>query len=211
MPRFQRGSQKEIAAHQLRPGDWAWLSDGEVIVGAQLAIDDRYGLVGVPDWDTLMHLDEEGADDFDRVRDELKPLMTKDPPSMEDEPRILELLTQLEHFTPPHLRDTVPGMLVFRRALALRNMGKLGLALLEMEEARRAHPDDPEVAFVYLDLLRLEDLPCARGSRKDYRIAECACPALVGVHQHTRDPGRTGARRPVRVDRRARARVVSSF
>ena len=43
----------------------------------QLAIDDYYGLVGVPDWDTLVHLDDEGADDFDRVRDELNPLLTK--------------------------------------------------------------------------------------------------------------------------------------
>ena len=40
-------------------------------------------------------------------------------------------------------------------------MGKLGLALLEMKEARQARPDDPMVAFVYLDLLRLEDLPSA--------------------------------------------------
>ena len=52
-------------------------------------------------------------------------------------------------------------MLVFRRALALRNMGKSGLALLEMKEARHIHPDDQEVAFVYLDLLRLEDMTSA--------------------------------------------------
>jgi tetratricopeptide (TPR) repeat protein len=156
-----RGSQADIERTDARPGDWAWLSDGELIVGAQLAIDDRYGLVGVIDWDTLVHLDDEGAEDFDRVRDELKPLVTKEPPSMEDEPRILQLLTQLEYFTPPHLRGSVPGMLVFRRALALRHMGKLGLALVEMGEARRVHPDDPEVAFIYLDLLRLEDLPSA--------------------------------------------------
>jgi len=95
------------------------------MVGAQLAIDDRYGLVGVPDWDTIVHLDDEGADNFDRVRDELKPLVTKEPPSMEDEPRILQLLTQLEYFAPPHLRDSLPEMLAFRRALALRHMGKL--------------------------------------------------------------------------------------
>jgi tetratricopeptide (TPR) repeat protein len=156
-----RGSQADIERTGARPGDWVWLSDSEVIFGAQLAIDDRYGLVGVLDWDTLVHLDEEGADDFDRVRDERKPLVSKEPPSMADEPRILELLTQLEHFAPPHLRDTVPGMLVFRRAFALRNMGKLGLALLEMKKARSAHPEDPEVALFYLDLLRLENLPSA--------------------------------------------------
>ena len=125
-----------------------------------------------------MHLDDEGAADFDRVRDELKPLVTKKPPSAEDEPRILELLTQLEYFAPPHLRDSLPEMLVFRRALALRHMGKLGLALPEMEEARRARPDDPEVAFIYLDLLRLEDLPSAVAEAET--IAESpVVPALV--------------------------------
>ena len=56
-----RGSQEDILRLSLRPGDWVWLSDTEIVVGAQLAIDDRYGLVGVPDWDTLAHLDDEGA------------------------------------------------------------------------------------------------------------------------------------------------------
>ena len=145
----------------LGPGDWAWLSDSEVLVGAQLAIDDRYGLVGVPDWDTLVHLDEEGADDFDRVSAALNPLLNGEPPSIEDEPRILELLTQLEHVAPPQIKDALSGTFAFRRALALRRMGKLGLALLEIEDARRCRPDDPEVVFVHLDLLRLEDFPAA--------------------------------------------------
>jgi tetratricopeptide (TPR) repeat protein len=173
-----RGSQADIERTGARPGDWAWLSDGDLLAGAQLAIDDRHGLVGVIEWETLVHLDEDGADDFDGVRDRLKRLMTKEPPSMTDEPRVLELLTQLEHFTPSHLRESVPGMLVFRRALALRSMGKLGLALLEMEEARRVHPEDPEVAFVYLDLLRLEDLPSAIAEAE--KITDSAgVPALV--------------------------------
>jgi tetratricopeptide (TPR) repeat protein len=156
-----RGSQEDILRLGLRPGDWAWLSDSEIILGAQLAIDERYGLVGILDWDTLAHLDDEGADDFERIKAELNPLLNKEPPSSEDEPRILELLAQLEHAAPPHLRDAPPGNLAFRRALALRQMGKLGLALLEMKEARRAQPDDPDVIFVYLDLRGLEDLPSA--------------------------------------------------
>jgi tetratricopeptide (TPR) repeat protein len=154
-------SQEDILRLGLGPGDWAWLSDTEVMVGAQLAIDDRYGLVGVPDWDTLIHLDDEGADDSDRITAELNPLLMKEPPSSEDEPRILELLTQLEHATLPHLRDAAAGDLSSRRALALRQMDKLGLALVEIREARGARPDDPEVVFVYLDLLRQEDLPSA--------------------------------------------------
>ena len=128
---------------------------------AQLATDDRYGLVGVPDWDTLIHLDDEGADDVNRIMAELNPLLAKEPPSSEDEPRILELLTQLEHASPPHLHGASSEFLGSRRAFALRQMGKLGLALLEMKEALQARPDDPMFTFVYLDLLRLEDLPSA--------------------------------------------------
>jgi len=173
-----RGSQEDIAHAGLRPGDWAWLSDGELIVGAQLAIDDRYGLVGVLDWDTLVHLDDEGAGDFNRVRAELNPLLTKEPPSDEDEPRIFQLLTQMEHAAPPNFGDASGGFFHFRRALALRNMRKLRLALLEMTEARRARPDDPQFVFVYLDLLRLEDLPSAVAEAET--IAESPrVPALV--------------------------------
>ncbi len=96
-----------------------------------------------------------------RIGAELNLLLNKEPPSSEDEPRILELLTQLDHASQPHFHGASPEPLAFRRALALRQMGKLGLALVEMEDARRARPDDPMLAFVYLDILRLEDLPSA--------------------------------------------------
>jgi tetratricopeptide (TPR) repeat protein len=154
-------SRDDIEQEHLGTGDWGWLSDGELVVGAQLAIDDRYGLVGVPDWDTLVHLDEEGANDFSRVAATLNQLMTKDPPSEADEPRILQLLTQYEHVAPAQPYNALQETFALRRALALRQMGKLGLALLEAAEARNAQPHDPEVGFVYLDLLRLQDLPSA--------------------------------------------------
>jgi hypothetical protein len=156
-----RGSQEDVARAGLRPGDWTWLSDGEIVVGAQLATDDRHGLVGVPDWETIAHLDEEGARDFDRVSTAIHTLSTSEPPRIEDEPRILELYIQLDQIAPPYLREATPGLFAFRRALALRNMEKLGLALLEAREARRARPDDPEVLFIYLDLLGREDLHSA--------------------------------------------------
>jgi hypothetical protein len=156
-----RGSRADIERAKLGPGDWAWLTDSEVLVGAQLAIDDRNGLVGVPDWETLVHLDEEGADDVARVGAAIRALRQKEPLSGEDEPRMFELLTQLEHFSPPDMRGGTPAGLPLRRALALRRMGKLGLALMEIEDARRKRPDDPVVVFVQLDLLRLEDLPSA--------------------------------------------------
>jgi hypothetical protein len=154
------GSEQDVQRAGARPGDWAWLSDGELIVGAQLAVDDRHGLVGVPDWETLVHLDDEGVD-YDRVTAELNPMLTREPPSAEDEPRIFQLLIQFEHVAPPHTLEALPGMFAFRRALALRLMGKLGLALLETAEARLVRPGDPDISVVYLELLRREDLPAA--------------------------------------------------
>jgi hypothetical protein len=174
------GSREDILRLGLRPGDWAWLSDTEIVVGAQLAIDDYYGLVGVPDWGTLAHLDDEGADDFHHITAELIPLLNSEPPSSGDEPRILELLVQLEHVTrPPNLEQDLPENLAFRRALALRQMGKLGLALLEIRDALRARPDHAEVVFVYLDLLRLEDLPSAVSeARSIAESPDVAAPVL---------------------------------
>ncbi len=137
-------------------------------------------LVGVPDWDTLIHLDEEGAGDVERVQAELNTLLIKEAPSLDDEPRILELLAQLEHFGRPLIREVSPGMWAFRRALALRRMGKFGPALVEADEAKRASPDDESVLFVYLDLLRIENLPSAVAEAE--RIARRpTAPALLLV------------------------------
>jgi hypothetical protein len=155
-----RGSQEDVDLAGAQPGDWIWLSDGELILGAQIAIDDRYGLVGVPDWDTLVHLDGDDLS-YETVSAQLALLLTKEPHSVDDEPEVFRLVTQLECVMPNHVNNGAPGMLAFRRALSLRQMGKLGLALWEMEEARRACPENHDLVAVYLDLLRREDLPSA--------------------------------------------------
>jgi hypothetical protein len=154
------GSKADIAGAGLQPGDWAWLSDGELLVGAQLAVDDRYGRIGIVDWDTLVHLDDEDASDIAHVRVELHGLLTKVPHSDQDEPRIFQLLTVLE-LTAPQTTHELPVTLSFRRAVALRQMGRLRLALIEAAQARRERPGDPKVEFLYLELLRLENLPSA--------------------------------------------------
>jgi Tetratricopeptide repeat len=155
-----RGSQEDIERCGSRPGDWAWLSDGELILGAQIAIDDRYGLVGVPDWDTLVHLDGDDLS-YDTVSAQLNHILTREPHSIDDEPEVFQLVTQLEWLMPNHIKNGTPGMLAFRRALSLRQMDKLGLAILEMEEARRECPDNHDLVAVYLELIRREDLPSA--------------------------------------------------
>ena len=54
-----RGSAEDLGRAGVRPGHSVWLSDGELVVGARVDVDPYYGLVGVPDWDTLVHLDDE--------------------------------------------------------------------------------------------------------------------------------------------------------
>src|SRR4051812_29410034 len=83
-----RGSQEDIERAGLRPGDWAWFSDGEVIVGGQLRTDPYWGLLGVPDWRTLVPLDDEGAKEPDRILPELEPLLHLTNPSAEDQAKI---------------------------------------------------------------------------------------------------------------------------
>ncbi len=67
-----RGSLADLDRFGAQPGDWVWLSDGELIVGAQLVADDRYGMVGIPNWETLVHLDDDESSDYEKVRAELE-------------------------------------------------------------------------------------------------------------------------------------------
>src|SRR4051794_23007947 len=85
------GSQEDLQRGRFEPGDWAWLSDGELLVGARLANDPYFGLVGVPAWDTLVHLDDEGRD-FAAIWADLQRLLTTQGRSADDETRLLRLL-----------------------------------------------------------------------------------------------------------------------
>lgn len=161
-----KASQHDIANARLRPGDWAWLSDGEVLVG-RLAIDDRYGVVGVPDWDTLVHLDDEFSRDFNTVRTELQSLSRKPQQSLDEERRVLELLTISEVIAPKELKNTLPpGYFSSRRAETLYLLGKPELALTEIEEAHRQGSSDADDLRLFLDILRRIDLPRKARSRR---------------------------------------------
>jgi tetratricopeptide (TPR) repeat protein len=157
-----RGSQEDIARADLRPGDWAWLSDSEVIFGARLVSDERYGLVGVLDWDTLVHLDDEDNRDFEKVRSELERLRRKPDRSLAKEKRILQLLTISEIVAPSEAKaDLPPGYFESLRAETLYLLGKFELALTEIEEIRRLGSSDPDDDRLFLDILRRIDLPRA--------------------------------------------------
>ena len=153
-----RTTREDIERAGLRPDDWTWFSDGEVIVGGRLRTDPQGGLLGVPAWETLVHLDDEDAQDFCRLWPELQALLLQPGRSTEDEARLFQLLTICEQVAPPEVRTaTPPGYWALRRAGALHFLGEHELALLEVQEARQARPDDPVVVFSYLEFLRRTD------------------------------------------------------
>ena len=157
-----RGSQEDVERAGVGPGDWVWLSDREVVVGARLQMDDRYGLVGVPDWDTMAHLDEDDVGDYEAALTELRRLFRKPARSPEEESRVLELLTIIEVIAPREVQaGSRPGYLPYRRAASLALIGKPELALREIQEARALDPGHPNNNRLFLQILRRIDLPRA--------------------------------------------------
>ena len=103
---------------------------------ARLATDDRYGLVGLPDWDTLVHLDDDDVRDTETVRSELEHLRQRSRLSHDENRRLLQLLTASELLVPQVEASTLPlGSLSSLRAATLEQLGKSELALIEIEEA----------------------------------------------------------------------------
>jgi hypothetical protein len=96
----------------------------------------------------------EVALNWNRIKPKLNALLSQEPPSIERKPRILELLIQLEYAAPAGISSDSTGTLSSRRALALQQMGKPGLALLEIKDARSRQPNDPAIEYVYLDISR---------------------------------------------------------
>jgi hypothetical protein len=151
-------SLKSIEQASLKPGDWTWLTDGEMQVGARIAEDAVYWLVGVPAWDTLVYLDDELDRGFEQLWIDLQSLLQSQDQSPEREGRVLQLLTLFENKAPEAVkRIPFAGYVNLRRALALLDLGYPGLALIAARDAVAADPDYSSAVFVYLDLLRRTD------------------------------------------------------
>lgn len=157
-----RGSQEDLRAAGLRSGEWTWLSDGEVLVGGKLGEDPRYGVVGIPAWQTLVHLDDdEEAEDVRLIAEEFRSVIDRPPErSAEWGAKVLRLVTLVEMKAPAEFRAmSPPGWFAGKRAVALAMMGQTGLALAEAEESLREDPESPQIQPLYLELLRVTDLP----------------------------------------------------
>ena len=172
-----RGAQEDLRDQGVQVGDWMWLSDGELVIGAQLAFDDRYGIVGVPRWNTLVHLDDE-LGDFQSVRKQFFELLQYPHPDMAYVSRLFQLSTILEIMEPPSEKGQSSESYATRRVGALLLIDEPELALVDINEALAAQPGEPGVIYTYLETLKLVDLDRAASEAAD-RAQREDTPALV--------------------------------
>jgi hypothetical protein len=66
-----RGCLDDIQKSSVQPEERIWLSDGELQVGARIVEDPTYRLLGIPAWETLVHLQDEEDRDFGDLFSEL--------------------------------------------------------------------------------------------------------------------------------------------
>jgi hypothetical protein len=102
-------ARRSIEQAGIRPGDWAWLTDGELFVGAQVVEEAPGRLLGVPAWETLVYLEDEEGRDFGQVFAELEGLLATDPASRADQRRLLQLVTWFDLLAPSVVRKNGPA------------------------------------------------------------------------------------------------------
>jgi tetratricopeptide (TPR) repeat protein len=188
-----RGSQEDIDDQGIQIGDHVWLSDGELLVGAEVAQDPRYVVVGIPAWDTLVNLDDAQEADFNRSLPRFQELSQSQSRSRDGETEILQLLATIERKAPQAIKSMMPdGYIAYRRAVALHALGHLELALQEAEQALAENPHRASYLHFRLELLRRVDLE--RAIRVARSLAEdrstratvlAACVNVLATHLET--------------------------
>ena len=182
LPLDFRDSKRVLSELNVHPGDWVWASDGEVLVGAQLEGEWDSGLVAIPRWETLVHLDDYQTSDFPRVWQELQQALQQPGRSVEEETRVFQLLMVFDAIAPPHIKAAVPpGYLSLRMAGALHFLGEPGLALVAIEDALRDRPDDPDVLFFYLETLRRTDVARAEREAQSWAARDDASAPVLAA------------------------------
>ena len=89
----------------------------------------------LPDWETLVHLDDEESPDLPKLGNALRVLLSQPGRTKDEEWRVFQLLTIVELLAPPEATSNGrPGYFPFRRAATLLLLGKPELALREIEE-----------------------------------------------------------------------------
>ncbi len=147
-------TQQTIVTLGVDAGDWVWVSDGEVLVGAHLEIDEAYGLVAMPRWQTVVNLDDYVEVDWPSFMKQLVQVLQKPDRSRVEETKLFQLLTVFDQLAPAELKVGLePGYFTFRAAGALRDLGELELSFTLLEQALAERPSYPPFIFTYLDHL----------------------------------------------------------
>ena len=197
------GSEEDLRAGGLHPGDWSWLSDGELVVGGRIDTSPKDGTVAIPDWRTLVHLDE--PYDAAIVWQELTMLLGLPNPSVDDLWRVFRSLVVFERMAPASIAGQIrPGFFSLRRAATLLQLQLLDMALVDIQEARRLGQSHPNVDFLFLEILRWANLPRAvqtvdvliSDPALDARVlAECVHVLATHADQLADEPFETVARK----------------
>lgn len=175
-----RGAQEDLRDQGIQIGDWMWLSDGELVVGAQLAVDDRYGIVGVPRWNTLVYRDDE-LGDFQAIREQFEELLFDPHSDMAHVTKLFQLSTILDLLEPTSEKIQGSGSYTTRRAGALLLIDEPALALVDIKEALAAQPGEPGVIYTYLETLKLVDLDRAASEAADRAQREDTPPLVLAA------------------------------
>ena len=147
-------TKRALAAINAQAGDYVWVSDREILVGAQLEVDPEYGLVAVPRWRTVVHLDDYLDVDLPSFLTKLSEVLRRTDRTLDQEAEVFQLSTVFDHIAPPEIkRATQPGYLDFRSAGALRSLGEPQLGLTLLKQALIDRPTDPQFIYAYLNEL----------------------------------------------------------
>ena len=167
------GSQESLAATNVQPGTWVWLSDGEVRAGALLE-NGPEGLVARVSWETAEDVVPTDSilepAEVSRALRELKTVI-QDPDR--DYRRVLQLIPVAE-------RGLQPGRGDYYRSRVAQAFGYPRLALLAIENALERAPATPGFVHQRLNLLKTIDLDLAMGEAQRF-VADPLAPAVVLV------------------------------
>jgi len=147
-------AREALAAIGAQSGDWIWVSDGEVLVGAHLEHDSTYGLVAAPRWRTLVHLDDYDVSDISRFTEEFKLALRPTHVSIDEQERAFQMLMiWVNKMAPPVVRADNLVQDTRATAIALYNMGEYGLVLTTIEQSGPGPREFPYLIFLYLKAL----------------------------------------------------------
>jgi len=145
-----RGSTKSLERVGAKSGEWIWLCDGELMVGAVLR-EKADGLAAKPAWETIQEHSEAESAPEEVVQAALRRLSAEMKSPDRNYRLILQQLSLLE-------KRLGSARVNYLRARAVEALGYPELALLALEDAIAAEPDNPRYIYQELEVTSRIDL-----------------------------------------------------